>query len=220
MTDSIHAANDVALQKKNLRKEIRARLKSLDYARDQIADAFYRNLISLERFRSAKTVGFYVDFRNEAPTQPILHRLFDSQKILVVETVAVPYCVGVNLRFHKLAPPVIDPTSKEARFSDLEPSEPYGILEPLQKFRNDPERYVSPESIDVLIVPGLAFDESGRRLGRGAGYYDRYIPLLRSDALTVGVCFDEQLVGAIPTDELDAYVDVVVTPTKVLRGAN
>jgi 5-formyltetrahydrofolate cyclo-ligase len=65
--------------------------------------------------------------------------------------------------------------------------------------------------IDVVIVPGLAFTRDGRRLGQGGGYYDRFLPVLRSDCRTIGVCFDEQLVDDLPSEEHDRRVDRVVT---------
>ncbi|MBP5622710.1 MAG: 5-formyltetrahydrofolate cyclo-ligase [Thermoguttaceae bacterium] len=214
--DKPATAPDVALQKKRLRAEIKSRLQTLSYDREQIADALFVNLSRVEQFRSAKVVGCYVDFQLEAPTRPLLLRFFDARDNLAIRTVGVPYCVGQTMRFHRLATPKVDLKTREILFPDLEPVPPYGILEPSEQYRLDPGRAVAPETIDALIVPGLAFDSHGRRLGRGAGYYDRYLPLLRSDALVAGVCFDEQLVDKTPTDERDVRVDVVITPTRAI----
>ncbi len=73
------------------------------------------------------------------------------------------------------------------------------------------------DQIDAVIVPGVAFDESGARLGYGGGYFDRLLPMLRPDCARIGVAFDEQLLEEIPAEEHDAFVDVVVTPTRVIR---
>jgi 5-formyltetrahydrofolate cyclo-ligase len=73
------------------------------------------------------------------------------------------------------------------------------------------------ESIDAVIVPGVAFDPQGRRLGYGGGFYDRLLPRLRDDCLRVGVAYDEQLVDELPVAEHDAHVHAVVTPSRVLR---
>lgn len=75
------------------------------------------------------------------------------------------------------------------------------------------------DSIDAVIVPGVAFDESGRRLGYGAGYYDRLLPLLRPDCIRIGIAFDEQLLPEIPSSHHDVDVDMVVTPSRVIRTA-
>jgi 5-formyltetrahydrofolate cyclo-ligase len=70
---------------------------------------------------------------------------------------------------------------------------------------------VDPASLDVVVVPGLAFTADGRRLGQGGGHFDRFLPRLRADCLTVGVCFREQLVTELPTGAHDVAVHLVVT---------
>jgi len=69
----------------------------------------------------------------------------------------------------------------------------------------------SPEDIDVAVVPGLAFDRRGHRVGYGGGFYDRFLGRLRPDALTVGICFSVQLVDEVPHGRGDRPVDLVVT---------
>ncbi len=77
---------------------------------------------------------------------------------------------------------------------------------------------ISPEAVDVALVPGLGFDARGRRLGRGGGHYDRLLPLLRPDCLRVGVCFEGQIVPAVPVEPWDQAVDLVVSETGVRKG--
>lgn len=89
---------------------------------------------------------------------------------------------------------------------------PFGILEPAESSRR-----LGPSDVDVSIVPGLAFDRTGHRVGYGKGYYDRLLPMLRSDCVTVGVAFDEQLVDDVPHDAHDAAVRAVITPSRTLR---
>jgi 5-formyltetrahydrofolate cyclo-ligase len=76
---------------------------------------------------------------------------------------------------------------------------------------------ISPEQIDAVIVPGVAFDETGARLGYGGGYFDRLLPMLRQDCTRIGVAFDEQILPEIPAEEHDEHVDIVVTPARVIR---
>ena len=99
----------------------------------------------------------------------------------------------------------------------LDPSElvsgPFGLREPSA----DAPR-IDPAEVDAVIVPGVAFDEHGRRLGYGGGYYDRLLPLLRPDCARIGLAFDEQLLPQIPAEEHDEHVDLVVTPTRVIRA--
>lgn len=79
---------------------------------------------------------------------------------------------------------------------------------------------VDPAAIDVVVVPGLAFTTAGERLGQGGGWYDRVLAQLRDDALTVGVCFEAQIVGAVPSEPHDVVLDVVVSEEGVRGGAN
>lgn len=70
---------------------------------------------------------------------------------------------------------------------------------------------VEPHTLDVVVVPGLAFTTEGHRLGQGGGHFDRFLVRLRPDCLTIGVCFHEQLVADLPMFEHDVRVALVVT---------
>lgn len=78
-----------------------------------------------------------------------------------------------------------------------------------------PEEEVEPTLPDVVVVPGTAFTPDGRRLGQGGGWYDRFLPLVRSDCLTIGVGFEPQLVDDLPTEPHDVVLDVVITDAGV-----
>jgi 5-formyltetrahydrofolate cyclo-ligase len=72
-------------------------------------------------------------------------------------------------------------------------------------------RVISPSEIAAILIPGLAFTNDGHRLGRGGGYYDRYLAALPATAIKIGVCFAFQLVSALPTEPHDARMNCVVT---------
>lgn len=99
-----------------------------------------------------------------------------------------PRCVGATLEFaaEPLAP---------GRFGL---AEPVGLA-------------ADAELLDAIIVPGVAFGHDGARLGRGVGFYDRFLPRMRPDALRVGVCYGWQLLGSVPTDPHDVAMTHVVT---------
>ena len=78
---------------------------------------------------------------------------------------------------------------------------------------------VDPEALDAIVVPGAAFDESGMRLGLGAGCYDAFLPQVRKGCLVAGIAFDEQLCEQIPADAHDRRMSVVVTPTRTIEPA-
>jgi 5-formyltetrahydrofolate cyclo-ligase len=80
-----------------------------------------------------------------------------------------------------------------------------------------PEDRVDSAWPDVVIVPGLAFTAAGDRLGQGGGWYDRFLATVRSDCVSIGVCFDDQLLDALPVEAHDVAVDHVVTERGVAR---
>jgi len=113
--------------------------------------------------------------------------------------VAMPRVEGDDLKFHWV-------TCRE----ELAPGK-FGIPEP---------RATAPPagfSFDLILVPGMAFDHKGGRLGRGRGYYDRF--LAAANGLLAGVCFDDQLVSEVPCEPHDARVDAVVTPSEIVLCA-
>ena len=75
------------------------------------------------------------------------------------------------------------------------------------------------DAIDLIVVPGVAFDARGGRLGRGRGHYDATLARLRPGTARVGLCFDEQVVDRVPVEPHDVPLDVVVTGSRVLRPA-
>jgi 5-formyltetrahydrofolate cyclo-ligase len=119
-------------------------------------------------------------------------------------TVVFPRVSGgePRLRFHRVAGP-----------EDLRPGA-YGLLEPQEGCAE-----VAPADLDVILFPGLAFDEAGRRLGYGGGYYDEVGGLVRREghALLVGVGFDFQLVDRCPAGDGDVAIDRVVTDARLVR---
>jgi 5-formyltetrahydrofolate cyclo-ligase len=81
-----------------------------------------------------------------------------------------------------------------------------------------PEHSVDPAWPDVVVVPGLAFTPTGQRLGQGGGWYDRFLVDVRNDCETIGVCFHEQVVDALPSERHDIAVDRVVTDRGPVLG--
>jgi 5-formyltetrahydrofolate cyclo-ligase len=111
--------------------------------------------------------------------------------------IALPRVEGGHLRLHS----VLDP-------SDLVAGA-YGIREP------HPDAPPGGNTFDLILIPGVAFDRKGGRLGRGCGYYDRLLKEILG--LRVGICFDHQIVPAVPCGPLDMAVDFLATPCGVLK---
>ncbi len=90
-----------------------------------------------------------------------------------------------------------------------------GILEPKPELREQNQRRVKVQELDLLVIPGLAFDRHGGRLGYGKGYFDRLLPGTRADALLAAVAFECQVFDAVPMQPYDVRVDAVVTQTDI-----
>lgn len=172
-------------QKKALRKQI-ARLKTLHQseAAQQSTEAM-NALEAHPAFRAAHTILLYHSLKDEVCTHSLIRKWSGKKEILL------PVVAGEELELRRYTGP-----------QDLATGS-YGILEPTG------ERFTSYTDIDLIVVPGVAFDRHGHRLGRGKGYYDRLLPLL-PDAYKLGICFPYQLLDAVPAEPLDIPMDEVL----------
>ena len=123
--------------------------------------------------------------------------------------VVVPYCVGGQIQLFLLA------DVEELAAGGL------GILEPKPALRGDPSRHVEPAGLDLVLVPGVAFDRRGGRLGRGKGYYDGLLAHIRPDTSLVALAFECQIVPEIPMLPHDVYMHKVITEKAIYeRGGS
>lgn len=180
-------------QKEAIRRQAFARRKQFP-EKDAASTAIWDRFLALPEFRAAGMVMLYVHTGSEVRTGPLLQQLLAGPKRIVV-----PFCDAENLGLFHL----------EAT-GELEPGT-LGILEPRADLRIEPGKRVEPNRVDLVMVPGVAFDRRGNRLGHGKGYYDRLLARLRSDALKVGVAFECQLFDVIPMCQYDVPVDLVLT---------
>lgn len=149
-------------------------------------------LFSLPEFARADMVMFYVALGNEVNTRPMIREAFKSGKKVVVP---------VTKREKKgLLPSLLTDYGRELVKG------PYGVYEPARPY----QRPVSVEKIDLVIVPGVAFDSAGSRLGRGKGYYDRFLKSLPDRIPTIGLAFEFQVRENLPTLSHDVSVDKVL----------
>ncbi len=142
---------------------------------------------------------FVAALPEEPPTVELFDLAFESKKIVLCPRVDRR---GRRLSIHRIT----DPNS------ELVPGI-LGIPEPRAGAARG-----GPAAVDWALVPGLAFDERGFRLGRGAGYYDRLLPSLRPDATCWSICLTCQLVRELPVEPHDAPVDGISTPEREVRG--
>ena len=182
--------------KRALRAEVRA-VRDAVPARERArwSAEILERALALEEVRAARVVLGFWSFGSEVDTGPLLRALHERGR-----TVALPRILDGELDPRTYAPgDALDETS-------------FGAMEPADG------RAVDPTAIDVVVTPGVAFDRTGRRVGYGGGFYDRFLPRTRPDAFRLGVAFDLQLVaGDLPGGAFDLRVDAVATETEVLR---
>jgi 5-formyltetrahydrofolate cyclo-ligase len=153
--------------------------------------------LELPEFVAAGTVMLFASFRTELDTMPIARRVLEAGKRL-----SLPRVLGPRLM---AAYQVTDLAS------DLVPGK-WDIPEPRESL---PE--VPPQELDLVFVPGSAFDEEGRRCGYGGGFYDNYLPLTRPGTPWVALAFEAQLVPRIDCEAHDLPVTAIVTERRVIR---
>src|SRR5262249_8789435 len=168
--------------------------------KDDLSRRICNTFMTLPEYAAARTVMFYVDVRTEVRTRHALPAALKDAKQIVV-----PYCSGDELQLFSLR-----------EMSELTMGM-YKILEPRPELRL-PEKKIRPHDLDLVMVPGTAFDRTGARMGHGFGYYDKLLQHARPDALLVGLAFECQLFPEIPTQAHDVFMDKVITERAVYSG--
>lgn len=156
--------------------------------------AVCEKVLQSNEFREAAVVFGYLSFRNEISVDAVLKEALRLGKIVAV-------------------PLIVSKTGMEAaRLETLEglPLDRYGI-----RTVPEPVSIVSPDSIDLVLIPGAGFTETGCRMGRGAGYYDRF--LAQTHGFRLGITCDALLREVIPMDSYDQRVEALVTESKFIR---
>ena len=158
--------------------------------REEASLAICNRITTLEVWNDAEFVLLYASL----PDEPDVARLFDSSK-----TVCFP----------RFKPKRGYESAATECIEDLVVGK-FGIQEPPPEAKE-----ISASDIDLALISGLAFDEACNRLGRGRGFYDRWLPQI--SGIKIGVGFDHQLIGAVPTEIHDHQLDMVVTPSREFR---
>ncbi|MGB9857966.1 MAG: 5-formyltetrahydrofolate cyclo-ligase [Dictyoglomaceae bacterium] len=177
--------------KEILRKELIKERDSIENKKEKSYIIFLK-LQSLDIWKKTKIIHTYVSFRSEVDTRFIIYySLINGKKVLC------PIIKGENLLFGEIK-----------SLNDLKVGS-YGILEPQEPIDLD------PEDIDIIIVPGIAFDLRGFRLGYGKGFYDRFLKDLKNPT-KIGLIYNELIRDSLPTDDKDVRVDIVISEKRII----
>lgn len=175
------------MDKKSLRQQIKQKKREMTAEQIEAASARLGQLFAqCEPYRKAKTVYFYLPYNQEVRTVPMLERALSEGK-----RVAVPKVYGDEMKFI-----YIDDLSGIEKGS-------FGIPEPVA------DGPVADDPTALVLMPGLAFDRQGHRIGYGGGFYDKFLSA-EPDHPTVALCYDFQMVEHLETEEFDIPVDLVL----------
>jgi 5-formyltetrahydrofolate cyclo-ligase len=169
--------------------------------KDALSRAVAERLAALPEFAAARTVLGYVSFGDEVRTRELLAEIRRQGKRAVI-----PYCAADELELFHLGD-----------MDELTPGT-LGILEPRPALRDRPGKRIDVAEVDLAIVPGVAFDRRGGRLGHGRAFFDRLLVRARPDAQLVAVAFECQLFPEVPMAAHDVFMDKIVTETAVYQG--
>ncbi len=178
-------------QKAKLRNELRLKAKALDVRqREDQGKKILAQLLQHPRFLKARTVFTYLSMETEVETQPLLNEALRAGKKVFV--------------------PRIEPQKKRMQMIQVDDAEElhpgsYGILEP----PFDEKKLGCPTDLELAIIPGMGFDREGGRLGRGKGYFDRFLAEA-PQAYKIGLAFKFQIVAKIPKEDHDVLMDEVL----------
>ena len=188
-------------RKKRIREQAHAN-RNAQPDKELLSERMCAAFVALPEYAAAKTVLYYVDVRSEVRTRHALPAALTHGKKIVV-----PWCNdrGELELFH------LQDMNELAIGM-------YKILEPKPELRNLPEKQVDVKALDLVMVPGVAFDRRGARMGHGKGYYDKLLEHARADTPLVALAFECQLFPEIPTQAHDVFMDKIITEKEIIVG--
>jgi 5-formyltetrahydrofolate cyclo-ligase len=190
---------DLKEKKSEIRAETLARRNALsDEERSEKSKAIMECLFDFANFLEARIILFYVNANSEVATEAMISKALAYEKI-----VAVPW---VDQKERQILPLKINDLNR-----DVQPGY-RGIREPIaQRCKAIPVK-----NVDLAIIPGVAFDERGGRIGHGTGYYDKFIPMLDVTTRKVALAYECQIVPQIPMEPHDRYIDIIITERRII----
>lgn len=194
-------------------KQIKAQQRRLGYAarqnqsdKSQVSEAICARFLATDEYKQANTVMWYLHCRTEVRTRQALTAQLSSGKRCVI-----PFCTRDEQDQKVLGLWWLE------NLAELVPGT-WGILEPPADRWQEAGKLVPAKELDVIMVPGVAFDRQGGRLGNGAGYYDRLLGTVRADTVLAGVCYEAQLLDQVCMGPHDVYMNKVITEKTAYSG--
>jgi len=197
---SVSDLSELQLRKKEIREKAHA-ARNAQTDKEELSRAIVERFLDLPEYERAGTVMFYVDVRSEVRTRQHFPAALASGKRIVI-----PYCVDGELELFHLES--LDELSVGM----------YKILEPKEELRTVAAKRIPVAELDLIMVPGVAFDRRGARSGHGKGYYDKLLEHARPDSPLVALAFECQMFAEVPVADHDIFMDKVITEAAVYPG--
>ena len=189
----------MALEKKDLRKLILQKRRKLSQTIvHRQSDLVFEQLISLPVYKKAKCIMFYAALPDEVQTDKMIRYALNDGK-----QICIPYIHDKNGLMDAVFVFDVDQLSKGD----------FGIL----TINSLKVEFANPLDIDLMIIPGVAFDTAGHRLGMGAAFYDRFITRAKQ-TFCLGIAFDCQIVNKVPIEEHDCSMDAILTASGLINS--
>lgn len=180
------------MDKKELRKIMKSKRKNLSKNEQELLNnEVFLKFTNSDYYKNSKNIFIFVSYNDEVDTHRIIRKALEDKK-----TISVPKVISqdegmVAIEIHSL--------------NDLEPGS-YGILEPKKHCK-----VVDPKTIDLAVIPGLAFDLNGGRIGYGGGFYDRFLMCVSDNCNKIALGYDFQIVKCVPMEPNDIRINGVIT---------
>ncbi|TWU31025.1 5-formyltetrahydrofolate cyclo-ligase [Novipirellula artificiosorum] len=199
------SGDSIVVRKRDLRRTAElARRGQTD--KDTLSQQITDRVVKLPEYAQADCVMWYVDTDAEVRTQHVLADAIESKKRVVV-----PYCEVVNWIDQQLALFHLQSMDELAIGK-------YGVLEPKRELRTLASKQVDVKQLGVILVPGVAFDRRGGRIGHGMGYYDKLLANANQQTPLISLAFECQMFDEVPIQPHDIFMDKVVTEVGVYDG--
>ncbi|MBL4937123.1 5-formyltetrahydrofolate cyclo-ligase [Clostridium sp. YIM B02515] len=188
------------MEKSEIRKKILEQRESIDSdIRSKWDESIFKRLITSELYKRANTIFTFVSFKSEVDTHMIINDAISNHK-----TICVP---KINSKQEGIKLYKID------SFNQLKKGY-FGILEPIESCQQ-----VDKNSLDLILMPGVAFDRYGGRVGYGAAFYDRFISNMNKHVDKIALAYHFQVLDSVPMNEHDIRIDGIITEKENISTA-
>jgi len=182
------------MDKRDIRKQmVELRCNQKKELIENLSKIIQSKLYELPHYKNAQNIMFYIDAKNEVKTdEAILKSISLGKSVYVPKIIGKGEMIAVKIK----------------SLDELQEGH-FGILEPIS------DEAIEPQNLDIVIVPGVAFDRRGYRIGYGGGYYDRFLKKLSIKTVKIAFAFEFQILDTLPQEEHDILMDIIISEKQI-----